>query len=147
MDALDSSESKESPPRLVKTLHKGARRKEVIGFVATVEHVNGALVSHHQTISGATINRGLAPSKPPTTLSNPTCRGKDAARKLDVESRVPKIMMPSVIADVQPQRLLLRDQVPRQDESARKDTGPWSREAFDLFDWKPPVIQQPMAQR
>lgn len=83
----------------------------------------------------------------PPRLINPATRGRKAAGEAHKAGKVPETVVPPAPLHPQMPRSILAGGNARQEKPAlprgellkvARDTGPWSREAFDLFDWRPP---------
>lgn len=104
---------------------------------------------HNTSELGATVSPHI-----PAKLVNPATRGKKAASKADAAGKVPETVVPPIAAMAPPPRRNLRNSDFRLDTDGGSktaptpakevgETGPWSREAFDLFDWKLQVASLP----
>jgi hypothetical protein len=93
----------------------------------------------HQLAVGTEMNMGITSLKP-QLLPSTTSTGKNTAAQQRTCSRVAGAFVPPARPTTEPRTVHSKITPPRQNhDSIQKEQGPWSREAFDLFDWKPEV--------
>jgi hypothetical protein len=81
---------------------------------------------------------GAVLPNPQLSLSSTAARRKTAAMHKDVSGRVPEPFVHHAQPINEPTTLISMIQPPRENnDKMREEQGPWSREAFDLFDWRP----------
>jgi hypothetical protein len=81
--------------------------------------------------------KDAGPFKRPAMLINPATRGKKAAQRSDAAGKVAEAVLPPVISIIERPQFAKPATTSRQAIAGTNDQGPWSREAFDLFDWRP----------
>lgn len=134
----------------MKILNGGKRSKEVVGFVLPVEESLKCIDAPPQTIVEIVKTGEQRRFQPPAKLVNPATRGRKAASKADAAGKVPEMIVPPTAPMGPPPALLvLPEGNTSQDNVSLRPyyfstkegggKGPWSREAFDLFDWRPKI--------
>lgn len=71
----------------------------------------------------------VIPLKPSSKSPGPETRG--------TKGKAPETVVLPMIASAESLTTIPHVQVPRRDKVVYRDQGPWSREAFDLFEWQP----------
>jgi hypothetical protein len=134
--------SETSPSLLVKASSEGVLAHDLHGFtttIATTEENSRILVHISQANGDKVTNQDAIPFIPPAKSAGPLTRGIEAPGG-DVahgDGNVPKTVVLPMMASTEPSISVPQVLVSRQDKVVNRDQGPWSREAFDLFDWRP----------
>jgi hypothetical protein len=130
------------PPRLVSAFSERALDNDRHDFTATIttEEVGRTLIPNSQGNEDKITNRDVIPFKPPSTLTGPMNRRVKPARRNNAghaSSKVSETVVLPMVASIEYPATVPQVQLPPQDKVANRDHGPWSREAFDLFEWRP----------
>jgi hypothetical protein len=91
----------------------------------------------YQDIRDLPVKRDVIAFKPPAKLACPAIQGTDLAQRVNKVSRYDENVMPPVITSSRPADSIRKAKMDHKEAVPDRDQGPWSREAFDLFDWKP----------
>jgi hypothetical protein len=91
----------------------------------------------HEPVNGTRMNVDAISSNSPSTTST---HKNTTAQQRNMHSGVPQALVPPARPTLKPRTPASEIIRPRQiNDSVQKEQGPWSREAFDLFDWRPGV--------
>jgi len=128
------SKSVRSPRGSMKSFTEGGKASELRGFtvITTKEDIN-TLKLAYQADMGLTVKRDVLPFKPPAKLTETT----KVARRDNKQGGYDESVMPPMIGSTKPAVTVPKAKLAREQAAAAGDQGPWSREAFDLFDWRP----------
>lgn len=139
-DLIQTGPSKnfKSPHRLMKSFSEGAQASGLCGLViiTTEEDINTSKPTY-QADRGMTLKRGAIPFKPPAKLTGPTTQRTKVTRRNNEQGGYDENIMPLMITSTKPAVPISKAKLARDDAVSNWDQGPWSREAFDLFDWRP----------
>jgi hypothetical protein len=132
------SKSFRSPPRLMKSFSEGAQASELRGLtiINTGEDIN-ILKLAYQADRDVAVKRDVIPFRPPAKLTSLTTQSIKVSRRDNEQGGYDESVMPPIIASTKPAVPVPKAKPAREDGVANRDQGPWSREAFDLFDWRP----------
>jgi hypothetical protein len=122
----------------MKSFTEGAQANELRGFtiIPPEEDIN-TFKPVYQADIGLTVKRDVLPFKPPVKLTSPTTETTRVARRHNKQGGYDESVMPHVIASTKPAVTVPKATLACEEAVAARDQGPWSREAFDLFDWRP----------
>jgi hypothetical protein len=84
-----------------------------------------------------TVKRDVIPFKPPAKPTGPTTQSTKVARRDNKQGGYDESVMPPMIASTKPAVPVPKAKLACEEAASNRDQGPWSREAFDLFDWRP----------
>lgn len=127
-----------SPPLFMKSFSEEAQASELrrLTIITTEEDVN-PLKPTYQADGDLTMERDVITFKPPAKLTGPTIQNIKVARRDHKQRGYEGNIMLRMIASTKPAVPVPKAKLAREDAVANRDQGPWSREAFDLFDWRP----------
>jgi hypothetical protein len=91
----------------------------------------------YQDIRDLPVKRDIIPFKPPAKLACPAIQGTNLAQRVNKRGGYDENVMPPVITSTRPAVPIPKAKMDHKEAVPGRDQGPWSREAFDLFDWKP----------
>ncbi len=119
----------------MKPFSEGVEANELRGLtIVTAEDVK--TVKHtFQAGRDPTIKRDVIPFKLPAKLTCPTTQCTKLAPRENKQDGYGESVMPHMT--VSTRAAVRKASMAREDWVANIAQGPWSREAFDLFDWRP----------
>lgn len=132
--------SRSLTPRLVNALGNGIGSSELYGFATTInapEENIGALTPSNEADKDNIRNQDATTFDPIMKPTGPTSQEASATQRDDTYGKISDTFVQPMMASLGPAIAVSRVQMHCRDKLANGDQGPWSREAFDLFDWRP----------